>query len=89
MTTADQIREKLIAAFQPTHIEVLDESFRHAGHSGARPEGESHFEVRIVSAVFTGVSRLERQRKIFAALDEEMKTIHALALVVRTPEEAI
>ena len=59
---ASQIEEKLGAAFAPDHLEVVDESYLHAGHAGARPEGETHFRVVIVAAGFEGVSRLERQR---------------------------
>lgn len=85
MTMATRIRDKLTHAFAPSQLEILDESARHAGHSGARPEGETHFQVRIEAEAFTGLSRLERQRRIYAILDEEMKSIHALAIVARAP----
>ena len=89
MSVADTIRDKLNAAFAPASLEVVDESAHHAGHAGARPEGETHFRVKIVSDAFEGVSRVERQRHIYAALDEEMKTrVHALALSALTPAEA-
>jgi len=88
MSVAQTIREKLAAAFSPAALEVEDESARHAGHSGARPEGETHFRVRIVSATFEGLSRVERQRRVCAALAEEMNSrVHALALVTLTPGE--
>ena len=61
---ANQIEEKLVAAFAPDHLEVVDESYLHAGHSGARPEGETHFRVIIVAVGFEGLSRLERQRVV-------------------------
>jgi BolA protein len=89
MTVAGTIREKLIAAFAPGELVIEDESARHAGHSGARPGGETHFNVRIVSAAFEGMSRVERQRRVYAALAEEMRgPIHALALTTLTPGEA-
>ena len=88
MTMADTIRDKLTAAFAPEALDVADESARHAGHSGARPGGETHFNVRIVSNAFEGVSRVERQRRVYAALADELKTrIHALSLSVLTPAE--
>jgi BolA protein len=88
MTMADTIRDKLTASFAPAALEVIDESAQHAGHSGARPGGETHFNVRIVSNAFEGVSRVERQRRVYAALAAEMKaSIHALSLTTLTPAE--
>jgi len=58
----DQIRAKLTDALAPESLDVIDESHKHAGHVGARPEGETHFRVEIVSREFAGLSRVERQR---------------------------
>ena len=86
---ANRLREKLEAAFAPEILAIEDESSRHAGHSGAREGGESHFRVRIVSAAFKGLSRVERQRRVYAAVAEEIEAgLHALALTTLTPEEA-
>ena len=89
MAVADLIRDKLTAAFQPSSLEVIDDSAKHAGHRGARPEGETHFTVRITSAAFEGVSRVDRQRRIYNALKAEMAPdgIHALALSAHAPGE--
>ena len=89
MTMADTIRQKLTAAFAPKELDVADDSHKHAGHSGARPGGETHYSVRIVSESFTGLSRVERQRRVYAALAEELKPnrVHALALTTLTPAE--
>jgi len=86
---ADTIRQKLQAAFAPKELEIADDSAKHAGHSGARPGGETHFSVRIVSETFEGLSRVERQRRVYAALAEELKPnkVHALALTTITPAE--
>ncbi len=89
MSTAQTIRDKLTAAFAPVALEVIDDSARHAGHAGARPGGETHFSVTIVSAEFDGVPRIERQRRIYTALAAEMAArVHALALTALTPAEA-
>jgi BolA protein len=93
MTIADDMRRKLTAAFAPTALDVLDESARHAGHAGAvRADGgagETHFHVRLVSAAFEGVPRVERQRRVYAALGEELRgPVHALSLAALTPAEA-
>lgn len=82
MLVVDEIRARL-AQFQPDRLEVIDESARHAGHAGARPEGESHFRVRIAAAAFAPMSRLARHRAIHAALGPELLArIHALALEI-------
>jgi BolA protein len=89
MGASDVIAQKLTAAFSPTELSVEDESARHAGHAGSRPGGETHFSVRIVCASFEGLSRVERQRRVYAALADEMKShIHALSLTTLTPAEA-
>ncbi len=93
MSVSDAIREKLTAAFAPAALDVVDESARHAGHAGATrsdgTHGETHFHVRLVSAAFDGMSRVERQRRIHAALAEELKgPVHALSLAALTPSEA-
>lgn len=86
---ADAIRQQLTAALVPAHLDLVDQSARHAGHAGARPEGETHFRLLIVSATFAGKSRLERQRMVFAVLGDLMRTdIHALSLTALTPDEA-
>jgi BolA protein len=86
---ADSLRKKFEAAFAPVELTIQDESSRHAGHSGAREGGESHFRVRIVSASFEGLSRVERQRRVYAAAAEEIAAgLHALALTTLTPQEA-
>ncbi len=88
MRVAQSIERKLTEALKPDKLEITDESARHHGHAGARPEGESHFHIVIVSAEFEGKSRLERQRLVYRLLAEDMKTdIHALALTCRTPGE--
>jgi BolA protein len=85
---ADTIRVKLSAGLQPTRLDIVDESHRHAGHAGARSEGESHFQVAIVSSAFAGQSRVARQRLVYGLLAEELRTdIHALSLVTLTPDE--
>jgi BolA protein len=82
MPVRDAIVAKLSAKFAPSHLEVIDESHRHQGHAGSRPEGETHFRVRIASAQLTG-TRVAQHRAIMDALDAEIKGgIHALAIEV-------
>ena len=89
MGASDMIAQKLTAAFSPTELSVEDESAKHIGHAGSRPGGETHFRVRVVASAFEGLSRVERQRRVYAALAEELKThIHALSVIALTPAEA-
>jgi BolA family transcriptional regulator, general stress-responsive regulator len=76
----EAIRAALAAAFEPTELEVVDESHLHIGHEGAR-DGRGHFRVRVVSPAFEGRSMLQRHRAIYEALGPLMETdIHALAI---------
>ena len=88
MSVAASVHAKLTDAFEPVHLDVVDESHLHAGHVGARPEGETHFRVDIVAAAFDGVSRIERQRMVHRVLEDELgDRVHALALRTRAPGE--
>lgn len=83
MRMKDRIHTKLAEAFSPIHLEVVDDSESHRGHAGYRDGGESHFNVSIKSEAFNGLSRVARQRAVYAVLKEEMvEQIHALALEV-------
>lgn len=85
---AETIRRKLETAFSPERLEVVDDSDRHKGHAGAREGGESHFTVTVVSSAFAGVGRVERQRRVNAALAEELAgPIHALSIRALAPGE--
>lgn len=89
MQIQNQIREKLIAAFSPTHLEIFDESSKHAGHAGA-PDGssETHIGIIIVSDYFSNLSRLARSRTVHTVIVEEIKKIHAITLLkTMTSEE--
>ncbi len=86
---ADQLVRKLTGAFAPAHLIVDDDSARHAGHAGARQGGESHFNVVIESAAFEGLSRVQRQRMVYAALAQELAgPVHALSVKALAPGEA-
>ncbi len=81
MTMAETLENKLKAALNPTHLEVIDNSHHHIGHAGYREGGESHWKVIVVSEAFNGKNRLERQRLVNSALKEELTgPIHALEM---------
>ncbi len=85
---AQLISDKLQAAFQPSRIRLDDDSARHAGHAGAAPGGESHFNLEIEAAAFAGLSRVARQRAVYAVLKEELAgQLHALSVKALAPGE--
>jgi BolA family transcriptional regulator, general stress-responsive regulator len=89
MTRQEWITEALEQGLSPATLAVTDESHLHAGHAGARPEGETHFRVDVVSAAFEGKGRVERHRMVNALLAEAFSSgLHALAVAARTPAEA-
>ena len=87
MNVAATIRERL-AALDPVELDLVDESAQHAGHAGARPGGETHWRLTIVSARFAGQPTVARHRMVYQALGELMQhPIHALAITARAPQE--
>jgi BolA protein len=84
----EAIQQKLTSDFAPTRLEIEDDSARHAGHAGAHPAGESHFNVTIESAVFSGQAKVARQRMVYRTLSEELAgQLHALSLKALAPGE--
>ena len=97
MNTRTKIETKLAEAFSPELLEIIDESHLHAGHHHADRDhhatfdgsGETHFRVRLVSAAFSGESRVARHRAINRILQDELETgVHALAIEASAPGEA-
>ena len=85
---AREMIERLTVALKPTRLEIEDQSHQHIGHAGHDPRGESHFALAIESAAFAGLSRVERQRKVYAALGELMRDrVHALTIRATAPGE--
>ncbi|MBC6407260.1 MAG: BolA family transcriptional regulator [Rhodobacteraceae bacterium] len=89
MRVEDQIRQRLMGAFAPALLEVVDESAAHRGHAGWREGGQSHFRVRIRARAFAGLGRVARHRAVHKALGADLLgRIHALALDIGTEEGA-
>jgi BolA protein len=82
-----RIESRLRRELAAEPVLVVDESHLHAGHAGARG-GAGHFRAVIVSARFEGRSAVERQRLVYAALDDLMgREIHALSMQTLTPAQ--
>ena len=89
MTRKARIAQALTETLRPVRLDIVDESDRHAGHAGARPGGETHYRLYIVSPAFIGKSRVERHRMVNALLAAEFASgLHALAIAAATPDEA-
>jgi BolA protein len=83
---AREMIDRLNAALSPTRIDLEDQSHQHEGHAGHDPRGESHFALTIESPAFKGLSRVDRQRKIYAALGDLMRErVHALTIKASAP----
>ena len=84
--TQTRMRARL-AVLEPTVLEIIDESHKHAGHAGARGGG-GHYVLNIVAAQFSGNNTVARHRMIYSALGELMKReIHALTIQAHAPDE--
>jgi len=83
------IEQKLSETYAPVQLQVTDESHLHEGHAGATQGGETHFRVHMVAAMFEGMSRIDRQRHVLTCLADELNgPVHALALKLKSPQEA-
>jgi BolA protein len=81
------LRARLTAALDPTEIEIIDESARHAGHAGAA-SGGGHYILHIVSDAFAGKNLIQRHRLVYDAVGDMMHSeIHALSIQARSPDE--
>lgn len=84
MKIQQQITDKLSAEFQPSHLDVVNESYMHS----VPPGSESHFKVVLVSAAFEGLRQVKRHQAVYAALAEQLAgEVHALALHTYSPDE--
>jgi BolA family transcriptional regulator, general stress-responsive regulator len=82
---ANEMTEKLNEAFQPEHLEVLDESESHRGHAGWREGGQTHFRIVIKAPSFASMNRIARHRAVHTALTPDLVArIHALSLYITT-----
>ncbi len=85
---AARMRDLLQAAFSPELLRIEDDSAKHAGHSGEREGGETHYSVRIVASAFAGLNRVARHRAVNAAVAPEFAAgLHALSVSARAPGE--
>lgn len=84
----ERIVQKLTDGLNPTELTLRDQSHLHAHHAQSPNRPETHFDLHIVSTDFEGMPIVQRQRKVFEILSEEMSNdIHALSMTTKTPDE--
>ena len=84
MNRTKRITAILMQELHPSHLEVIDESHKHAGHAGARPEGETHFRIVITSDALKVMSRVQAHQAIYKSLAAELQQgLHALAIEIK------
>ena len=90
LPTAEQLTTRLQERLATRRLEVIDESYQHAGHAGAHASGVgTHFRVRIASPFFTGKSRVACHRLVYDAVQDFMdQGLHALAIETETSPTA-
>lgn len=88
MDRKQRIISLLTQAFKPETLELRDDSASHAGHAGAQPGGETHYDVYIVAEAFRGLSRVQRHQAVYKALAGEFAGgLHALSIKAGFPQE--
>ncbi len=80
MNVSEELKSRLTAAFAPDVLEIVNDSHRHAGHSGDDGSGDSHYNIKLRAAALTPLTRVARHRAVHAALGDLNERIHAIAL---------
>ncbi|XP_020592876.1 protein BOLA1, chloroplastic [Phalaenopsis equestris] len=90
LSRASRMRQKLQSTLEASSLEIEDVSYQHAGHAAVRGDAnETHFNIKLVSPKFVGLSLVNRHRMVYEVLDDELKTgLHAISIVARTPQES-
>ena len=84
MSVITSIETKLKKALEPSHLEVIDESYLH----NVEPGRESHVRIVAISYLFEGLNLVKRHQLIYAEIQDEISgPIHALSLHTFTDDE--
>ena len=88
MQMEDRIKGIITENLNPAHMQLENESYKHAGHAGDDGSGQTHFQLLVVSNIFQDCNRVERQRQVLAILKPCFdQGLHALSLKLFTPDE--
>lgn len=87
-TVSDYLHDKLIEAFSPDSLEIINESHLHAGHAGDDGSGESHLRIRITAEAFRSMNRVARHRAVYSIVQPKIdEGLHACAIEAKSPDE--
>lgn len=79
----DQIFHKLNNYFEPSILDVKNDSHLHSNHLQSPKSGNSHFSVKIKSKKLSHISRVDGQRMVYDLLKEELNSgVHALSIKI-------
>lgn len=88
MTIEQEIKTILETHFSPEYLEVINESYKHAGHAGDDGSGQTHFKLIVVSRKFSDCTRMQRQQSVNNAIKPLFdKGLHAVSMKLSTPQE--
>lgn len=91
MSLVERLREKLIRELDAESVDIVDDSWRHAGHvamAGLEAPEATHLNITVVSPRFKGVSIIDQHRMVNEVLQEAREThLHALQLKTLAPEK--
>jgi BolA protein len=86
---SERIRAIIEEGLPSSRVDIVNESDHHIGHAGHDGTGESHFKLRVVYDGFEGLSRIQRQRKVYSLLEQLFdESLHALSMQLFTQAEA-
>ena len=88
MQMEEKIKSAIEGGLSPHHIQLINESHKHIGHAGDNGSGQTHFKLMVVSDVFAGCSRVQRQRLVNRAITGLFEEgLHAISIKTYTLEE--
>lgn len=88
MDRSERIRGIITQGLTPSYFQLTDDSAKHAGHAGARPEGQTHYSLVLESQAFAGLNQVKRHQLIYGLLEPELKSgLHALSIQAYAPGE--
>ena len=88
MSLLHEIKSRLKKTMVIDHLTIMDDTGKHLRHQ--HYDGGGHFQIKIVSNAFEGLSLLDRHKLVYQALDGMIKNeIHAIGLKTIATSECI
>ena len=82
------IEEKIKKNFPDAKYKIENTSFKHRIHIQNKFKKESHFVIYILSKEFSNLSLLDRQKKFFNFLGNDIiKKTHSISTILKSPKD--